>query len=329
MSETIDPTAAAPVKAAAYVDLLLAHGDNPFPSGEPPALLEEHFGSEACSRLGSGTTIAVASLGLTGIAASGKEGLEAVHTAVAARPELLSILAGWIAYTPWLGEGEAPAGFEPRGIDFKRPELTDALVLTPEQKSVQYSKAVVGATSLLLCVARPGQEAMRTLVREHFVGSRHFRNAMLRLVAHVGRWNPVPQLGSGRKQDESKLAMHLALVARDVLVALAIQHRTCLDLLDEATHPFSSASARSLVEAMPHADRAGRSAPGHGPSPLGVPKIGARHADDPFTLRDYFQTGAALAAVGAVLWFAVWPALIAVLSLPGRVWGMIFRYNAM
>ena len=309
----INPRLPAALKAAAYIDLLLAPPDEAHIYGEPSAILQEYFAkSEIAEFRRVDKEIIAATLGLMQIMSSGTDGLAVVGDAIANRPEVLSTVAAWLAYTPHLDDGQEPANFNSAsGLDMRNPEATNVLPLTPEQTSVQYNKAVIGSVSLLLCAGN-GKGALRKCVRKHLVGSKHFRNAMLRLVALIGRWDPTAGLtGSAQKQDEAKSAMQSALIARDAVCAIAQAHRAGLDFVDEATHPFLRASARSLVEAI------------RVQSPLQLPAEGARHPDDPFTARDYLQTSATLVVVLLLGRYAAWPLLkwscLTVLALPGRV----------
>lgn len=316
----INPSLPARVKAAAYVDLLLAPPGAAYIAGEPSAILKDNFANSDLTRMSSvDKEIIAATWGLNALMNSGAEGPAIVGEAMAKRPAVLSTLAAWLAYTPHLDDGQEPAHFESAtGLDFRDPEATDALPLTPEQRSVQYHKAIFGSVSLLLC-AGDGKGDSVQLVREHLVGSRHFRNAMLRLVALVGRWSPVPVFrGSEKAQDEGKAAMQLALTARNAICAIASAHRAGLDFIDEAHHPFLNCSARSLVEAI------------RINSPQQLPAKGARHPDDPLTASDYLQLlkigaslGVGLLLVYSLWQYVAWPLLrwscLTVFALPGRV----------
>ena len=294
--------------------------------GEPSAILD-NLGQDHlrwCS--GDAKEIIAASFGLMELMGEGEDGLNAVRVEIARRPGILAVIAAWLAYTPFIGNADKlPSGFDVDKFSFKDPEKSAALDrITPEQRSIAYGKAVLGAVAVLLCAVGGGR-SMRPHVRQHFVGSRHFRNCVLRLVALVGAYQRLDTTATSGGEandagvDERRVGNHLALVSRDALCALCKEHRPCLDLVDKPLlHPFNpDATARSLVAAIPLSG-----------SPLQMPKEGARHPDDPFTMRDYAQTAATLMAVLLALRYLIWPAVyfvcMHVFSLPGLVlqWAM-------
>ena len=315
----INPGLDGPLKAAAYVDLLLAPPDAAKIYGEPCAILNEYFSKDDLTEFSRVEKEIISStLGLRRLMSSGSEGHAAVGNAIAHRPAVLPTLAAWLAYTPCFDDGLDPAKFKTMSLDFRDPEAAGALPLTPEQKSVKYSKAIIGSVSLLLCAGKSSKGALRECVRKHLVTSCHFRNAMLRLVALVGRWTPVPHFGgSERKKDEAQAAMRLALMAREAICAIALQHRAGLDFVDQASHPFLNCSARSLVEAI------------HVNSPLQLQEKGARHTDDPVTARECLETGVTLGVILLAGRYAAWPLLrwscLTIFALPGRILRSVMR----
>lgn len=308
------------------VDLLLAPSGEGRLSGEPAALLSAigHENLGLCTA--DDMEIIAASLALMhGLDSEPSiEGRGAFREALVPRPEALATIAAWLAYTPYIGPlidrkgRDTSAAQEYRNyscelespVDFRRPEASDAQRLSPEQSSEPYFKAMRGPVEMLL-MAAPDKE-LRPLVRQHFVGSKHFEPAMLRLVALAGRWN-----GCAFKPEE-QLGNQIAFAARDAIGALCSHHKPCVDLIDRATHPFlRSIEARGMLEAIPTAAI---------PRAAGLPPKGARHVDDPLTLCDYAKFAAFAAALlgaaylvglGAVRY--VWPAVWWCVRLPWRL----------
>lgn len=316
----INPGLQKPIKAAAYVDLLLAPTGAAAMYGEPSAILAALDRDSNLKFCGSDATeVIAASAGLMQLMGEGEDGLAAVRAALCQRPEALSVIAAFLAYTPFIGGEESTppaerAAFDVANLSFKDPEACQSPPkLTPEQTSVASGKATLGVTAVLLCAVGGGR-SMRSLVRRHFVGSRHFRACMLRLVALVGRYNPVGMATANADEaDKARVSHQLAMVARDALCALCMHHRPCLDLIDEpAMHPFmkNGVTARSLIAAIRMQG-----------SPLQMPREGARHPDDPFLARDYIQIGALIGGLLLGIRFVVWPVLqfvcMYVLSIPG------------
>lgn len=316
----IDPSLGHSLKAAAYVDLLLAPTGSAKIHGEPLAILQEVLGRDnlkCCSS--DASEIIAASGGLMQLMGEGEQALASVRAALSQRPEALAVVTAFLAYTPFIGgEDVQPSEwstFELGSFSYKDPERGEPpSKLTPEQSSVASSRASLGATAVLLC-AVGGGKSMRAHVRRHFVGSRHFRNCMHRLVALIGRFNPegLATAGDAVKADQARVSHQLAMIARDALCALCKEHRPCLDFVDEpALHPFmkNDVTARSLVAAIRVS------------SPLQLPKEGARHPDDPFLFRDYLQllsvVGVLLLGVRYIVWPMLWFICMHIFSLPGR-----------
>lgn len=320
------PSFAPMADAVACIDLLLAPSGEGRLFGQPAALLSTigHDNLGRCTA--DDLEIIAASLALmhcTFGSPDSIEGMKRLRKALVPRPEALATIAAWLAYTPYIGPLKDKKGRDTRAaeehrewsfeleygpIDFKRPEASDAPRLSPEQSSEPYFKAILGPVAMIL-MAAPDKE-LRPLVRQHFVGSKHFEPAMLRLVALAGRWN------AEAYKPEEQLGNQIALTARDAIGALCAHHKPCVDLIDRAKHPFlKSIEARGMLEAIPRAANA--------PRATCLPPKGARHVDDPMTLRDYAKFAAFTAVLlGAIYLIGlgvvryVWPAVWWCVRLP-------------
>ena len=221
-------------KAMAYVRLMLA------PSGEA-VLMGEPYGH--VHAIGQDNLMSCCADDFEVLAAcSGLAQLDpkAVCLAIRERPEALSTIGAWLAYTPCIGAKETPVGFDV-DINFKSPEDSDTLQMTPDQTCVPYLKAVLGAVALLQAVARDAM--MKAVVLEHLCGSRHFTSCLHRLVKLIGRYRMAAMSAPELAENQ------LALLARDALLALRASQRRVDACLDQPTRKLINGTPPTIPRA--------------------------------------------------------------------------------